>query len=65
MKEQNNIENSFTDTLRNSDLQNVSIGLAETLVDSILNDGILKDLPIVSSIIGLGKTAISIKNGLF
>lgn len=65
LKQNNNIENSFTETLNNSDLHNVSAGLAETLVDSILNDGVLKELPIVSSIVGLGKTAISIKNGLF
>lgn len=65
MKEQNNIENSLTNTLRNSDLQNVSTSLTETIFDSVLEDGILKDLPIVSSIVGLGKTAVNIKNQLF
>ncbi len=65
MEKLSNIDTSLSDTLRNSDLQNVTEGLAETFIDSMLNDGILKDLPIVGSIVGLSKTAISIKNMLF
>lgn len=65
MEELNKIDKSFSETLRNSDLQNITIGLAETFVDSILNDRVLKDIPIVSTIVGFGKTAISIKNSLF
>lgn len=59
------INNSLNDTIRNSDLQNVTIEIAETMIDSIIKEGILRDLPIVNSIIGLSKTAVEIKNLLF
>jgi hypothetical protein len=61
----NKIDNSLTETIRNSDLQNVSADLAEIVLDSMLSDGVLKDLPIVGSIIGLSKTALNIKDALF
>lgn len=65
MEELNNFENSFSETIKNSDLQNVIEGLTETFLDSMLNEGLLKDLPIISSIVGLSKTALSVKNKLF
>lgn len=59
------ISNSFEQTLKDSNLQNVSIGLAETLSDSILEDGLLKDIPIIGTIVGLGKSTIKITDLLF
>jgi len=59
------ISNSFEETLKDSDLQNVSIGLAEVLSDSFLEDGLLKDIPIVGTIVGLGKVSIKITDLLF
>ncbi len=58
-------ENSLTETLKNSDLHNVSFGLSETVIDSVMDNGFLKDLPIVGTIVGLGKSALSVKNLLF
>jgi len=59
------ISNSFEETLKDSNLQNVTIGLAETLSDSLLEDGLLKDIPIIGTIVGLGKTSINIIDLLF
>lgn len=65
MNEINKISNSFEETLKDSNLQNVAIGLTETFADSILEDGLLKDIPIVGTIVGLGKTSIKITDLLF
>ena len=48
---------------KNSLMDNpVSIGsdIIEVGIDSVLNDGVLREVPIVSTIIGLGKTAANI-----
>ena len=55
----------MSETIKNSDLQNVSVDIAEVAMDSILKDGLLRDLPIVNSILGIGKTAITIRDYLF
>jgi hypothetical protein len=60
-----NINQSLSDTIKNSDLQSVAAGITETFIDSFLENGVLKDLPIVGTLIGLGKTAADIKNQLF
>lgn len=65
MNEIKKISNSFEETLKDSNLQNVAVGLTETLTDSLLEDGLLKDIPIVRTIIGLGKTSIKITDFLF
>lgn len=58
------LSNSLEQTLKDSDLQGVTIDLAETFSDSLLNDGLLKDIPIIGSIVGLTKTAISLNDRL-
>jgi len=59
------ISNSFEHTIKDSDLQNVSIELSEMVLDSVLQDGILKDIPILGTIVGLGKTSLKITDTLF
>ncbi|CAG5082635.1 hypothetical protein [Parvicella tangerina] len=61
----NNISNSFEQTIKDSDLQNVSIELSEVVLDSVLKDGILKDIPILGTIVGLGKTSVKVTDILF
>ena len=61
MSELTKLSNSLDQTLRDSDLQNVTINLAELFSDSLIKDGIAKDIPIIGSVIGVGKTAIGIK----
>lgn len=60
-----NIDKALQSTVRNSNLENVTINITEVITDSFLDSGILKDLPVISTFVGLGKTAISIKDKLF
>jgi len=54
------ISESLEETLKGSDLQSVSVDLVEVLSDSLINDGLLKDIPIIGTVVGLSKTAFSI-----
>lgn len=65
MSELTNLSTSFSETLKDSDLQSVTIDLAETLSDAFLEDGILKDIPIIGTLISLGKTGMRIRDRLF
>ena len=65
MSEFNTLSNSLEHTLKDSDLHNVTISLAEVFVDGLMKDGVAKDIPIIGTVIGLGKTAIGIKESLF
>ena len=65
-KESDKITNSLGETLKESDLTKVSAGILESIIDEgLLEDGILKEIPILGSIIGLGKTVSSVKDYLF
>jgi hypothetical protein len=59
------LEHSIEETLETSDLANVNIDLAELTLDSIMNEGLLKDLPIVGGIVGLSKFGIKVSEFLF
>ena len=52
-------------TLLNSDIASVTQDLAEVSLDMILNDGILKDIPVISTIVGVGKTMATVRDQLF
>lgn len=65
MNDIKNISISLEQTLKNSDLEKVSISLSEVVLDNIIEDGIIKDIPIISTIVGLGKSAVGIKETLF
>jgi hypothetical protein len=58
----NNLSTSFNETLKDSDLQSVSGNLSELIIDSVLEDGILKDIPVISTIVGLSKIGIKISD---
>lgn len=52
-------------TLKSDALLDVNVGIAETLLDGVLNEGLAKDLPIIGSIIGLAKTGVQVRDYLF
>ncbi|PKP18451.1 MAG: hypothetical protein CVU07_02005 [Bacteroidetes bacterium HGW-Bacteroidetes-23] len=57
---------SLGKTLVESDLTNLTSDILESILDEkIFEDGILKDIPIISSIIGVGKTINTVQNYLF
>lgn len=59
------LEESIEKTLETSDLSNVNIDLMESTLDALLEDGVVKDLPIVGSIIGISKFGIKVKEQIF
>ena len=65
MNELNTLSNSLEDTIKDTDLQSMTIDLAETITDSFLNEGIGKDIPIFGTIVGLAKSAMNFKDRLF
>ena len=52
-------------TLKESDLVGLTQEITELGIDSMLDDGVLKDIPIIGAIVGTGKLAITIKDRLF
>jgi hypothetical protein len=65
MSELKEISNSFERTLKDSDLQNVTIDIAEAFTDVLLKDGLLKEIPIIGTIIGLTKSTITLVDRLY
>nr|WP_199001365.1 hypothetical protein [Flavobacterium sp. ASV13] len=59
------ISTSFSKTLKDSDLKDVTKEWSEVFLDSFLEDGVLKDIPLIGTLIGLGKTGIKINDTLF
>lgn len=65
MSELKTLSISLEHTLKNSNLQNVTISLAEVFADNLMKEGVAKDIPIIGTVIGLGKATIGIKESLF
>lgn len=65
MTELKEYSNSLEETLKDSALHNVSAALAEVVIDNLIDDGIAKDIPIIGTVVGLGKVALGIKERLF
>jgi hypothetical protein len=62
--ENDDIGMSLIETIKSPDLEDLAQDFGEVALDSILKDGILKDIPVVSSIVGVAKAAISIRDKL-
>lgn len=62
--EAQDLPGSLAYTVANSDLGSLGSELAEVALDSVLKDGLLKDLPIIGSLVGLWKVGISVKDAL-
>ncbi len=56
---------SLTRSFATPSLTNVLAGVSETAIDSALKDGILRDIPIIGTLIGIIKAGHEIKSALF
>ena len=61
----NGVISSFNDTLLNSKLADVTEDVLETLLDRNINDGLIKDIPIIGTLAGIVQTTQNISNYLF
>jgi len=59
------IEQSLTDTLRKSDLSTVAINATELTLDSVLDAGLLKDIPVIRTLNSLWKTGANVRDYIF
>lgn len=59
------LPNSLEEAIVNPDLVDLGKELGELSVDSLLEAGLLKDLPVIGTITALGKTALNIRDYLF
>jgi len=59
------IQNSFDATLKDSNLENLGIDISELAIDSILEDGLLKEVPIVGTIVNFTKFSANVHDRLF
>ncbi|MFD2939694.1 hypothetical protein [Flavobacterium notoginsengisoli] len=62
---ENELSKSLAQTISESDLTKIGIDIAEISIDSILENGVLKDLPIVGSLIGIWKTGVAVNDYRF
>lgn len=53
---------SLNETLQESELCNIVNNAAEILIDSVIDDGLLKEIPIVKTLVGLIKTTTNISS---
>jgi len=59
------LQNKIIETIKTEEIQNISADIIETIIDSTIENGLIKDLPIIGSIVGLSKGIISIQDRLF
>lgn len=59
------LETSFIETIASSDLSALAPDVGEVVIDQLLDQGLLKDIPVVGSILKISKIGIDVKNYLF
>ncbi len=65
MTESSDLSSALSETLTNSDLEGITVELSEVLSDTFLEDGLIKDIPIIGTIWKLSKLGLTIKDRLF
>jgi hypothetical protein len=59
------LSKSLTETLTSSNLPTLGSDIAEVTIDSVLKEGVLKDFPIIGSLVGIWKTGIAVNDYRF
>jgi hypothetical protein len=59
------VERGLLKTILNSDLRDVVKDSGEVLFESLLVDGVLKEIPVVRSVVGVVKTGLNVRDQLF
>ncbi len=61
----NNLPDKLTETIKDANFQDVIMDLGETAIDTIFDDGVLKEIPILGSVLGLARATMTIQDKLF
>ncbi|MDW3196739.1 MAG: hypothetical protein R8G66_30465 [Cytophagales bacterium] len=64
MENKKDLSKELDKTLKKDNLEKVGIGISEVLTDAVLEEGILKDIPIIGTLVGLSKAGASLKDRL-
>ncbi len=59
------ISDQLESAIGNHSLQDSASALMEVALDSVMEDGMLRDIPILGSLIGFGRAAVSIRDRMF
>lgn len=59
------ISDQLESAIANHSLQDSASALIEVALDSVMEDGMLRDIPILGSLIGFGRAAVSIRDRMF
>ena len=62
--ESSDVGTSLIETIKSSELGSLMQDFGEVALDSVAKDGLLKDIPVLNSIVGVAKLAISIRDTL-
>lgn len=65
MNELKTLSDSLENTLKSSDLRNIAVDFSEVALDQMIDSGAIRDIPIIGSIINVGKAALSVRDFLF
>ena len=65
MNDLKTLSGSFENTLKSSDLNNIAADFSEVALDQMIADGAFKDLPIIGTIVNIGKATTSVRDYLF
>ena len=62
---EDNLSISLTDTIAKSELTSVGGELGEVAIDTLMEDGVLKDIPIIGTVTGLWKVGVTVRDAFF
>lgn len=65
MDSEKKLSSSIVATVKSADVTGLAKNYAEVGLDSILSEGLLRDIPIVSTLVAIGKVGISINDQIF
>lgn len=65
LMEKKRIGDHVEDAIGNHSLQDTSAALAEVALDSAIEEGVFRDIPILGSILGIGRATASIRDRIF
>lgn len=64
-EEKKSLSTSLVETITNPDLKEIGVNLLEVGIDQIIEDGVLKEIPIVNVVVGIWKTGTVIRDYRF
>ena len=59
------LSTSLKETITRFELFKIGIDISEVTLDSIMKEGVLRELPVVSTLVGIWKTGVAIRDGRF